>query len=664
MKRLTKSEEVVLLHTANSIMPFTAVHGEKHARWLQVANDVSKSLGCGAGVISERLCRDVAHRLLKSFQDKVRDSSMGKPFDPELGDEPDRLCAEIQSKIDCFRGPFFHSIPAKNNSGMESSFHNAAAFSPSTNRLAEGASGLSCQQNSNFTSSAVPYGSSYPIYPYNSHTNTKTMCSTTHSSPAPYTHVEYHQHRARQYQSSSVPEHNSSTTAYFPTIPYSDRNSLTINCSEGSDVHRPSPFIGKFAQTSHSPLGDYRVRVRSEENRTSDSFDEEPAFKKRKSFDETLHVDMHQTRHNRWTPPDSVSKATNINHIPSNDGNITSRPQYYNQHYSLHSNAQTLENYQYDPSLYHHRTATSQSQIPNFTDRSSNYTSVPPVDFRLERQFPQSNLHAHSSTTCTSHSAYDTNLPPIVNNSNSAMPNCKSNISLSPPKGFTDSPISTPFYTTATSLGVTTESVPITTASADALSGTEAAVVSKEIEFTAHSNSSDTVSNKSFINSTDISLTASSTNGIGPSTALAISSATNTMLQLTTADSPVSSKTTPDLPFSCGDFSDESVSSDAALANLIRLMTTVINRQNEQILSMQKTLNHKFSNRDEVASIIFKGFEQHPEIRSNLKLDALKKDHSIIPAIKQMIAEYNHLPKLPDLNDMHLPPHQRAGTYP
>ncbi|KAH9277058.1 hypothetical protein BASA83_000577 [Batrachochytrium salamandrivorans] len=72
MKRLTKSEEIVLLHMVNSIMPFTAVHGEKHDRWRQVARNVSDSLGCEPGVISDRLCRDVGHRLLKAFMSTLR----------------------------------------------------------------------------------------------------------------------------------------------------------------------------------------------------------------------------------------------------------------------------------------------------------------------------------------------------------------------------------------------------------------------------------------------------------------------------------------------------------------------------------------------------------------------------------------------------------------
>ncbi|KAH6602491.1 hypothetical protein BASA61_001068 [Batrachochytrium salamandrivorans] len=87
MKRLTKSEEIVLLHMVNSIMPFTAVHGEKHDRWRQVARNVSDSLGCEPGVISDRLCRDVGHRLLKAFHDKMQDSPEGEALDIYSMDE-------------------------------------------------------------------------------------------------------------------------------------------------------------------------------------------------------------------------------------------------------------------------------------------------------------------------------------------------------------------------------------------------------------------------------------------------------------------------------------------------------------------------------------------------------------------------------------------------
>ncbi|KAL2917516.1 hypothetical protein HK105_202797 [Polyrhizophydium stewartii] len=136
MKRLTRSEEMVLLRVVNAVMPFTAVHGEKHARWVHVASRVSSILGCPPGVISDRLCRDVAHRLLKTFQEKQQ-AAPNETLDPETMDERDRLCSEIQRKIAYFRGPFVHVAAAAAVAGMPPSHF--SILSPDNPHAAEAA---------------------------------------------------------------------------------------------------------------------------------------------------------------------------------------------------------------------------------------------------------------------------------------------------------------------------------------------------------------------------------------------------------------------------------------------------------------------------------------------------------------------------------------------
>ena len=94
MKRLNRHEELALLKQVSLKMPFTASHGEKQQRWAEISKSLSDELGYPQGVISDRLCRDVAHRVFKAFVEKSKNLPSDSPVDHR-----DAVCNEIQRKM-------------------------------------------------------------------------------------------------------------------------------------------------------------------------------------------------------------------------------------------------------------------------------------------------------------------------------------------------------------------------------------------------------------------------------------------------------------------------------------------------------------------------------------------------------------------------------------
>ncbi|KAH6597228.1 hypothetical protein BASA50_004580 [Batrachochytrium salamandrivorans] len=588
MKRLTKSEEIVLLHMVNSIMPFTAVHGEKHDRWRQVARNVSDSLGCEPGVISDRLCRDVGHRLLKAFHDKMQDSPEGEALDIYSMDERNRLCAEIQRKIDYFRGPFSHATSSNTNPSFEVTLNRMTSTTLTGRPL---------------SSSSLCLSDSMPFCRC-SNTNDTHANASTYTNPNP-------------------------GTIHISTCPHSQ------GCSSNLDLHRATlsreiittrepSSSAPYTLDPLSPTGNYRqdrvhlphTRVRSFGNTDIASSSEKLTHKRCRDFDDPYKVGLDDTHPNSWIHHDSSSKnARTASHDASpldecdQGGTTLQSPHSYRDTRARMNDEDISAGHSYEHAYSprcHQRSFSAQHQYP--LSRHRHPKTHPNM---LPTVYIQSDLAQHqirrsiSDAIDTPNDVFTDDLPRIMHMSNTA----------SPLKRSLDKP-----------------------SSAHTLIGAEeGSPTTSDLRPQDHSGSfltTDTCANHCSSHQARHGMNPKLSDTIGPSTMSAITTANTTMEKITTLNTgwldPCPSSDNSNLtPKSC--VSDPS-NPDTVLANLILLMTTVISKQSEQINLMKKNLGHEATARSYLVSTLTKLFERFPAaFGANNKFDM----HSIMDRTSQ-----------------------------